>query len=339
MATSLTLKLSQSEPVWAKVFDLQANAHFSEALDLLQSAPRVDEQADLFCRVFEANLRMCVAALRGNPPCEVDASMIKQIASDSHIRGLVGVEIEAWLLIFDAFDSLREEARGNLSKLESVMDSSSLRRWNIRKARSLSYAGHLTEAYDTLLPYSAFLADEDADNDDSLCALLVELGRIATELGKYSDAVDIYNQAVNCSKSPHNQGLALIRLSNALERMSRPAQADKRRIEYFTLIQRDYPTQCAACSMNFGKEPKFLIPCCKTIVHSECLRQVVSDIDESETSCPFCSTLFRISNVVDPTAVEGRKYKRTKKGGLDHMEQNLPPSFGGANEPSPPFNI
>ena len=290
---------------------------YSEALKLIAEAPKKDLVVEMFSQVFEFNLQMCLNALRGVIPAVYQGLELRKIAKLAAENGFSDVQIEAWFLIFDSFDSSHDEVVEELLKLESSMDKNTLRRWCIRKARHLSHTGHISDAYDLLLSHAVVVPENESDNDDSLCALLVEFGRIATELGKYSDAVDIYNQAVNSAKSAHNQGLALIRLSNALERMSRPAQADKRRIEYFTLIKRDYPTQCASCSLHFGKEPKFLIPCCKTIIHSECLRQVVSDIEESEASCPFCSTVFRISDVVDPTSVEGRKYKRSKKGGGD----------------------
>lgn len=317
MTTALSLQLSTTQPVWGRIFELQSASFFADAMALLPTAPRPDLAIDLFAQVFEANLRFCVNALHGALPTQQEASSLIQLAFAAGTRGFSDVQIEAWLLIFDVLEAHHDEAFGELSKLEVFMDSNTVRRWHVRKARSLSHSGNISEAYELLLSHAPTLPDQDLDNDDSLCALLIEFGRIATELGKYSDAVDIYNQAVNCARSTHNQGLSLIRLSNALERMSRPAQADKRRIEYFNLIRREYPTQCASCSIHFGKEPKFLIPCCKTIVHSECLRQVVSEIEESETSCPFCTTIFRISDVVDPNAVEGRKYKRSKKGGSD----------------------
>ena len=228
------------------------------------------------------------------------------------------VQIEAWLLMFDAFAIYREEATDMLTQLEAYMDVHTERRWLHRKGHGLIASGHLQEAYELWVPLVVAIPNQQSDCDDSLCALLIDFGRLSTELGKYNDAVDIYNQALSCARTAHNQGLALIRLSNALERMSRPAQADKRRTEYFHLIKKEYPTHCALCSGSFGKEPKFLLPCCKTVVHSECLRQIVSDIQEAETKCPFCATTYLISDVVDPTAVVGRKYKRTKRASGDN---------------------
>lgn len=313
MATSLAATLSVQFPEWNAMFQLQNQSRYSEALAASARLPKPDSLSRLYVELIQIHFQMCINALNGNLPKDEQATNIRRIAQEASTSR--ALQTEAHFLLFDAFAIYRDEAYSRLLELESDMDSLTRRRWYIRKGQNMVSGGQLQDAYDLWSPLVSDIPNTQEDRDDSLCALLVDLGRVCTELGKYSDAVEVYNQAVCSAQSSHNQGLALIRLSNALERMSRPAQADKRRIEYFNLIKREYPTQCALCSGSFGKEPKFLIPCCKTITHSECLRQVVSDCPDAETNCPFCSTRFLISDVADLSAVVGRKYKRTKRAG------------------------
>jgi hypothetical protein len=314
MATSYAIGLAAHHPEWANVFELQRESRYSDALEAINRVPVVSQESTLYSNLIRLNLRMCVDALAGMYPEEKLAEELRGIAEKSASISCSTVQIETLFLLADVYPSSRAQAMATLEQLEPNMDHHTLRRWIHRKGKRLVKAGHIQEAHDLWSKLAIETPASVEDHDDSFCSLLIDFGRISTELGKYSDAVDIYGQALACARSPHNQGLALIRLSNALERLSRPAQADKRRMEYFSLIKREYPTQCAACSVPFGKEPKFLIPCCKTIVHSECLRQEVSDIEPSETDCPFCKTKFFISDVVDPTAVEGRKYKKHRRG-------------------------
>jgi tetratricopeptide (TPR) repeat protein len=315
MATTFAINLSTLYPEWSAVFAYRSESKYEEALVALKRTPITDSASKLYAEVVSTNLRMCVDALKGEVPSEADKSLLVQLAKESATIGIFPVQIEALFLIFDAFPDSKGDVVDSLIQLEERMDAHTMRRWTHRKGIYYISQGKLHEAHDLWSKVVSVIPTGVEEYDDSLCSLLIDLGRLSTELGKYSDAVEIYGQALACARAPHNQAMSLIRLSNALERMSRPAQADKRRMEYFTMIKRDYPTHCSACSVVFGKEPKFLIPCCKTIVHSECLRQAVSDIEPSETECPFCGTKFYISDVVDPNAVEGRKYKKHRRGG------------------------
>jgi tetratricopeptide (TPR) repeat protein len=324
MATALAIELSSRYSDWATVFELQNESRYSEALQALSSVSMKASGAGIYSQLLNLHLRMCVDATKRIEPSDHQCTELFRIAEQAGAVGQSSIQVEALFLIFDAFKNSREGASLALGRLENQMDEHTRRRWCHRKGIAFIAEGKLHDAHSLLTKAAIEIPESVEDFDDSLCSLLLDLGRLSTELGKYSDAVDIYGQALACSRSPHNQGLSLIRLSNALERMSRPAQADKRRIEYFHLIKREYPIHCAACSGQFGKEPKFLIPCCKTIVHSECLRQVVSDVEANETECPFCATLFHVSDVVDPSAVEGRKYKKHRRGGtLAEAEPSL----------------
>ncbi len=315
MATGFAIKLSTNYQEWNTVFSLQSESKFEEALDAVQRAPLTEPGSKLYAELVKSNLRMCVGALSGVAPTAADESLLMQLAEQSASEGHFPIQIETLFFIFDTFPNARDSVFETLKRLEEKMDEHTIRRWTHRQGIHYISQGRLHEAHELWSRQVAVIPTSVEEYDDSLCSLLIDLGRLSTELGKYSDAVEIYGQALACARSTHNQGMSLIRLSNALERMSRPAQADKRRMEYFNLIKREYPTRCSACSVAFGKEPKFLIPCCKTIVHSECLRQAVSDIEPSETDCPFCGTKFYISDVVDPNAVEGRKYKKHRRGG------------------------
>lgn len=313
MATQLAIRLSTQYADWAKFFQLVNHSQFKDALTACRSLPRSDASSDQYAQFSSIFLQLCIDAAGGVEPKAEHAITLQAIIESCHRLSIHAVQIESLFLMFDTFAANRDQALSVLDALQSQMDEHTHRRYLHRKGLALVHSGSLHEAFELWSPLVTSVPSVE-DSDDSMSTLLIDLGRVSTELGKYSDSVDIYNQALACSRSPHNQGLALIRLSNALERLSRPAQADKRRIEYFHLIKREYPTHCASCSAAFGKEPKFLIPCCKTIVHSECLRQVVSESPDAETSCPFCSTKFTIADVVDPTSVEGRKYKKTKRG-------------------------
>ncbi|TEB16918.1 hypothetical protein C9890_0549 [Perkinsus sp. BL_2016] len=315
MASAFAIKLSTIYPDWANVFTLQSEGKFEEALNRIPHSTQKEPGSNLYGDLLMCNLRMCIDASQGISPTPEAETSLLNVTNLCGSQGHFPLQIEGLFMLFDSFPKSRDEISSQLILLEDRMDAHTLRRWNHRKGTSLISQGKLHEAHELWSYIVAVAPTAVEDYDDSLCSLLIDLGRLSTELGKYSDAVDIYGQALACARSPHNQGLSLIRLSNALERMSRPAQADKRRMEYFALIKRDYPSQCSACSVPFGKEPKFLVPCCKTVVHSECLRQTVSDIEPSETDCPFCGTKFHISDVVDPNAVEGRKYKKHRRAG------------------------
>lgn len=314
MATKLAADLSRLYPDWANVFSLQNSGKFNDALIAVGKINCQDKASLLFLQLFQAKLKVFIDAVKGIRPSSTFSDNVRSLSESAEADQVFAVRVEALFFLFDTFPELQTEAANTLTPLEPEMDPITLRRWLHRKGNNLIREGRLHEAHELWSPLVSSKPGDLEDFDDSLCSLLIDLGRLSTELGKYSDAVEIYNQALACARSPHNQGLSLIRLSNALERMSRPAQADKRRIEYYNLIKREYPTHCSACSVAFGKEPKFLIPCCKTIVHSECLRQAVSDIEPNETDCMFCHTKCTIADVVDPGAVEGRKYKKTRRG-------------------------
>ena len=313
MSSQLSVTLSSESQAWKAIFELQNSGDYASALAKLADIAPSNTEVGLYAEVLELNLRVCLHALKGAYPDQTEADTLRSIMQRSLDVGAPGVAIEAALLLFDCFSNYMDEALVRLSDYESHMDNTSRRRWIHRKGLSLVQAGNLQGAADLWAGEIGSRNDLIADQDDSLCALLLDYGRVSSQLGKYSDAVELYNQAVCVSRTPINQGASLIRLSNALERISRPAQADKRRIEYFNLIGKEYPTRCALCSMSFGKEPKFLIPCCKTISHSECLRTIVSEHQEDETDCPFCNTHFYISDIEDPSTVSARKYQRHKK--------------------------
>ena len=313
MATSFAVSLSQRDSKWAEMFRLQSSSDFSGSLDALNSLRPTDEKTILYKNLLAIQLDLCLDALNGIEPTEDARLSAQNIARNAASDSLKDIRIDALFLMFDLFPDSRKEVFLELASLEETMGGHTLRRWVHRKGQSFVQLGQLHEAFDLWLPLVTGEPLHPEDEDDSLVVLLVDFGRLCSQLGKYSDAVEVYNQAVCVSKTPYNLGVSLIRLSNALERVARPAQADKRRIEYFALIRRDHPTHCALCSGIFHKEPKFLIPCCKTVVHSECLRQEVSDYPEPENECPFCKVKFLISDVADPTSVTARKYKRHKK--------------------------
>lgn len=314
MATRLAITLSEKSPEWDMVFKLQTISDFVAARESLASVHCMEENVRIYSDLVRIQLELCVSVSAGSMPKEEYASQIRAIVAQSVTAGCMDVQIEALLLMFDVFTIYREEAYTGLVSLETSMDSHTLRRWFHRKGLRYMQLGNLQEALDLWLPLVTDRGDTLEDLDDSLSCLLLDFGRVCSHLGKYSEAVDVYNQSLCVCKTSHNQGLSLIRLSNALERIARPAQADKRRIEYFALVQREYPTNCSLCSGSFGKEPKFLIPCCKTIVHSECLRAEVSDLHENETNCPFCKVKFFIGDiVVDPSNISGRKYVKKNR--------------------------
>lgn len=330
MATQLALELSRLSTEWEKVFHLQNNSQFKEALAAISNAPVTSVLQGELKQLLTIRLKLCHDMSSGHMPGHDIIEEIRERSQDAQASASVAILIESSFLLFDSNPALRDEALQTLEGLQQVMDAHTLRRFLHRKGLSFIATNRMKDAYDLWTPLIKAEPNTPEDHDDSLCTLLLDFGRLCTELGKYSDAVEIYNQALACAKTAYNQALALIRLSNALERMSRPAQADKRRMEYFNLIKREYPTHCASCSVVFGKEPKFLITCCKTIVHSECLRQVVSEIESDETNCPFCSTKFTISDVADPTSVEGRKYKKSRRVGNEaHAEDGLGAAVDG----------
>jgi len=313
MSSHLSAKLSSESVSWKSVFELQNNGEYAASLAKLSEMKHASVEASLFAEVLALNLRMCLVALTGSFPDEDVANDLRDLISRCLVQGCPRVAIEAAFLLFDCFPAYSDEALMKLSDCESHMDQSSRRRWLHRRGLSHVRSGDLQGAIAFWVGLVGSRNDLDTDQDDSLAALLLDYGRVSSQLGKYSDAVELYNQALCLSKTPINQAISLVRLSNALERISRPAQADKRRIEYFNMIGKEYPTRCALCSMSFGKEPKFLLPCCKTITHSECLRIIVSEQQEDETDCPFCSTHFLISDIADPSSVSARKYHRHKK--------------------------
>jgi tetratricopeptide (TPR) repeat protein len=313
MASSLAVSLSNTYIEWSNLFKLQNSCKFNEALHALSSVPKNTLTDTIFSRIIEANLIICIGAIEGSLPTANTGDSIRQMVKEAHDASIDSLAIEGLLLLFDCFPSSRDETIAELSNLEDTMDDNTKRRWIHRKGNYLISSGFSEEAFELWSTHVQSICDQRDDSDDSMVALLVDFGRLASQLGKYSDAVEIYNQAVCLSQTPYNQCVSLIRLANALERISRPAQADKRRVEFFNIIGKEYPTQCSLCSGLFGKEPKFLIPCCKTITHSECLRAVVSEYQGDATDCPFCQTKFLISDVADPTAISARKYKRHKK--------------------------
>ena len=326
MASRLSVSLSTSSPEWRSIFELQNMGDFAGALQKLSSIAHVSDESSIFADIVAVNLRICVGTLKGIRPDEPVAFELLKIIEVAERRGFKHLVIEASFLLFDCFPQHGDQALSTLATHELYMDEDVGRRLVRRKGISHVRSGNLQAAADLYAGYCSASGDKDTDQDDSLAALLLDYGRVSSQLGKYSDAVELYNQALCVSKSATNQALSLIRLSNALERISRPAQADKRRIEYFNMIDKEYPTRCALCSASFGKEPKFLLPCCKTVTHSECLRTIVSDHPEDDTTCPFCSTHFIISEIADPTSVSARKYQRHKKSGEDGNQAD------GANE-------
>lgn len=313
MSSHLAVKLSTESHIWKTVFELQNSGQYASALAKLKEIAPSSMDVGLYAEVVEMSLRVCIKALNGEYPDERVADQVRSILKRSVGTVVPHVAIEAAFLLFDCFPNHMEEALSSLADCETHMDANSRRRWIHRRGMSLAKSGNLQGAVDLWAGEVESRNDSSLDQDDSLSALLLDYGRVSSQLGKYSDAVELYNQAVCVSRTSTNQAASLVRLSNALERISRPAQADKRRIEYFNLIGKEYPTRCALCSMSFGKEPKFLLPCCKTITHSECLRSIVSEHQEDETDCPFCKTHFFISDIEDPSAVSARKYQRHKK--------------------------
>jgi tetratricopeptide (TPR) repeat protein len=312
MATAFGLSLGSVSQEWAEVYQLQSESRFVEALKRLKSAPRSDPKTKLYSSLLQLNLEMCIAASSGVHPNGADYDALESVYTACRDAGFMDVAIETQLLMFDSFPSHREQILSAL--VDSSMDEHTKRRVYHRKGQHLVASGHFYDAQDLWLPLVTASGIDPEDADDSLASLLLDFGRLYSHLGKFNEAVDIYNHCLCVSRSLPNQAVSLIRLSNALERISRPAQADKRRQEYFHMISKPYPTLCAMCSVVLGKEPKFLIPCCKTVVHSECLRAVVSEYAEDENKCPFCETQFIIGEVVDPTAVTGRKYKKKSSG-------------------------
>lgn len=313
MATAYGLSLSNTYKDWHVVYQLQSDSQFVEALSALAKSPKPDTKSQLYAKLVRLNLELFVAATSGIAPSDADFSAIHQIDHSAKSHEFVDIHLEALFLAFDCFPSKRDGILEDLERDEAHMDVHTRRRWLHRKGLRLMTLGNLQEAHDLWAPLVTLNPTLPVEADDSLATLLLDFGRLYSHLGKFSEAVEIYNHCLCASQSLHNQALSLIRLANGMERISRPAQADKRRQEYFHMIQKPYPAQCAMCSGVLSKEPKFLIPCCKTVVHSECLRTAVSDLPEDETSCPFCATMFYISEVADPAAVTGRRYKKTKK--------------------------
>jgi len=313
MASTLAVSLSTNYSEWSEFFKLQNSSRFEEASRYLGIVPRHTQEVAIYAKLLGATLQICNSAATGAFPHDLHGHTVREVINEANSIGSTSVVIEGWFLAFDCFSVYRDESVVSLTALENVMDSNTRRRWIHRKGNHLISTGALNEAFDLWSGQVPSACDTKEDSDESLVSLLIDFGRLASQLGKYADAVEIYNQAVCLSQTVYNQCVSLVRLSNALERISRPAQADKRRVEYFGVIGKEYPTQCALCSGQFGKEPKFLIPCCKTITHSECLRAVVSEHQGDETDCPFCRTKFMISDVADPTAISARKYKRQKK--------------------------
>ena len=339
MTTHLAVTLSEKYSEWSTIFKLQSESDFASALACLKNAPIPDSQVGIYMQFVKINLELSISVKSGSMPKEEYASRIRLLVGEAQSLNAFDIQVELFLLMFDVFAIYREEAYTNLCILESSMDEHTLRRWIHRKGMGLVHLGQLFEALDLWQPFVSAKGDSFEDFDDSLAVLLLDFGRVCSLVGKYSDAVEVYNQSLCVSKTVYNQCMSLIRLSNALERMARPAQADKRRIEYFSLIKKEYPTKCSLCSGPFGKEPKFLIPCCKTVVHAECLRSDI--LTDSASECPFCKVSFFMGDVLDPTMVSGRKYKRhkpssrVKKGQTDVQEptdQTDPPDESNRDE-------
>lgn len=332
MSAALSVTLASTSASWRRVFELQNHGDYATALEQLSRISHLSDEQSLLAEVFALKLRICLEALRGVLPDGTMADGLQEIISRAEQANLKDVAIEGNLLLHDCFPGFADQVLSKLAGHEPHMDQSTLRRWLHRKGLSYVRSGNAQLAADLWAGLIDSVGDSEADQDDSLAVLLLDYGRVSSQLGKYADAVELYNQALCVSRTPVNQGASLVRLSNALERISRPAQADKRRIEYFHMIGKDYPTRCALCSMNFGKEPKFLLPCCKTVTHSECLRIVVSDHQEDERDCPFCETHFIISDVADPSSISARKYQRHKRNADDRESTeekvDLDPSKG-----------
>jgi tetratricopeptide (TPR) repeat protein len=325
MSAGLSVALASTSPAWRRVFELQNIGDYSHAFEELSRIAHTTDEESLLADICGVKLRICLEAVRGVHPDGDCASELQKVISRAENSNIYPIAIEGNILLHDCFPDLSDQALSALSGYEPYMDQSTRRRWLHRRGISHMRSGNIQEAADLWTGLIDAAGDSETDQDDSLAVLLLDYGRVSSQLGKYADAVELYNQALCVSRTPVNQAASLVRLSNALERISRPAQADKRRIEYFHMIGKDYPTRCALCSMNFGKEPKFLLPCCKTVAHSECLRIIVSDHQEDETDCPFCATHFVISDIADPTSISARKYQRHKRNndGKEFTEEKL----------------
>ena len=308
MASKRSIALFDADPAWRDIFALQQCGHFAPAIELLRNVNTQDVPASLLARIYMVQLQFMLSAGRGFDENEI--LLLKDVVSQAKKYSYYDIIMEAWLVCYDILVAYRQWSSERLSecvrelvKLEPQLDSYTGRRWLRRKAGYLRKCGQLNEASALLLQLIRNPGPGGREeSDNSLCIVYYELARLQTQVGKYQEAAETYTAALSVAFSIPNRSAILLRLCNVLERIGNFTHAEARRVELFNLYGSPMNSVCKLCTRPLNPEGKMILPCCREVVHCECLvlsleRQATPHAHSSSARCPGCGDISEITDI------------------------------------------